>query len=67
MPIKPGDDEGRVSIVFFNQASMYRSSELNGDSVAQAKLKGKSVTRNYGEDVQKAFDSQTTYVSLTKQ
>ncbi len=51
MPIVPGDDEGRISVVFFNQASMYRASELDGDSVLQAKKKGKCATRNYGKDV----------------
>ncbi len=39
---------------------MYRSSELDGDSVVEAKRKGKTATRNYPEDVQKAFQSTTT-------
>lgn len=63
-PIGPGDEEGRGSIVFFNQASMYRSSELGGDSVVEAKKKGKSTIRDFGSDVQKAFESMAIRTSL---
>lgn len=56
-PIIPGDEEGRGSIVFFNQASMYRASELNGLSVADARRMGISATTDYGQDVQKAFEN----------
>ena len=61
-PIMPGDDEGRVSVVFFNQAQMYRSSELDGDSVAEAKSKGKSAVRDFGADSQAAFESTLSYI-----
>ena len=64
-PITAGDDEGRISVVFFNQASMYRSSELDGDSVVEAKQKGKPAIRDYGKDVQAAFERATTFISLS--
>ena len=63
-PIVPGDDEGRVSVVFFNQASMHRLSELGGDSVAAARSKGKSTIRDFGKDVQTAFEHTTSYLQM---
>lgn len=44
---------------------MYRSSELDGDSIAEAKRKGKSATRDYGNDVQKAFESMAVRAPIT--
>ncbi len=63
-PIEPGDEEGRASIVFFNQASMYRCSALDGSSVAEAKSKGIDTTTNYGQDVQEAFQKLAHYYPM---
>ena len=52
--------------MFFNQATMHRSSELGGDTVAEAKRKGKTVTRDYGKDVQTAFESTTAYFQMSQ-
>ena len=60
-PIEPGDEEGRASIVFFNQASMYRCSALNGSSVVEAQRMGIDTTTNYGQDAQQAFQKMTSY------
>ena len=62
----PGDDEGRISLVFFNQAQMHRSSELDGDCVAEAKSKGKSAVRDFGADAQAAFESTTSYLPISQ-
>ena len=47
--------------MFFNQASMYQSSELGSCSVSEAKQNGKTATTNYGKDAQAAFESATKY------
>ena len=63
-PIEPGDEQGRASLVFFNQASMYRCSTLDGDSVVEAERKGVDTTTNYGEDIQQAFQKYTKYYPI---
>ncbi|KAF8200141.1 hypothetical protein BJ912DRAFT_836551, partial [Pholiota molesta] len=54
-PIEDGDDEGRGSLVYFNQASMYRSSETDNETVAEAIAKGHSGKVDYSASVQEAF------------
>lgn len=53
--IEDGDDEGRGSLVYFNQASMYRSSETDSETIAEAISKGHSGTVDYSGSVQEAF------------
>ena len=59
--IEAGDEEGRASLVFFNQASMYRCSTLDGSSVIEADGNGIDTTTDYGEDIQQAFQKMTNY------
>lgn len=51
-----GDDQGRGSIVFFNQASMYAASETGHGTLASAKLAGKSGQSNHSITAQEAFE-----------
>jgi hypothetical protein len=55
IPISEGDDEGRGSLVWFNQATMYQASETGHQSVKNAKNAGHPGTANYGKDAQQAF------------
>lgn len=55
IPITAGDDFGRGSLVYFNQATMYQSSETGFDTVAQAKAWGHSGRTDYPKDIQEAF------------
>ncbi len=52
------------ALFFFNQASMYRCSALNGDSVVEAQRKGMDITTDYGEDIQEAFQRMTSYYPM---
>ena len=63
-PIQPGDEQGRASLVFFNQASMYRCSALDGDSVVEAERKGIDTATDYGKDIQQAFQKCTRYYPI---
>jgi hypothetical protein len=54
-PLQAGDDEGRGSLVYFNEATMYQSSETDSATLKEAKKKGHSGKTDYGEDIQKAF------------
>jgi hypothetical protein len=46
-PIEEGDDEGRGSLVYFNQASMYRCSEQDAEDAP--------LHADYSGSVQEAF------------
>lgn len=52
---------GRGSWVFFNEATMYMSSETRYGTIKNAKAHGHSGTTDYGRDAQQAF---TTFGSL---
>ena len=54
-PISDGDDQGRGSLVWFNQASMYQASETQLGSVKEAKNVGHPGTTDYGKDANQAF------------
>jgi hypothetical protein len=58
-PLEPGDDSGRGSFVFFNEASMYMSSETNHPTLAQAKLAGHSGTVDFKKSAQELFTQYT--------
>ncbi|KAF8158608.1 hypothetical protein BJ912DRAFT_805466, partial [Pholiota molesta] len=58
-PIEEGDDEGRGSLVYFNQASMYRCSEEDADIDAEGAV-GETDSREvgkakYSSSIQEAF------------
>jgi hypothetical protein len=59
-PLQEGDDKGRGSLVYFNEATMYQSSETNSATLRDAKRKGHSGKTEYGEDIQQAFQKHTT-------
>jgi hypothetical protein len=63
-PIEDGDDEGRGSLVYFNQASMYRSSETNSGTLSEARRKGHSGKVDYGASVEQAFLDLGAYIPL---
>lgn len=63
--IQEGDEEGRGSLVYFNQASMYRCSELDGNSVKEAIQRGESGKTDYGRDAQKAFGTYAKYLPIS--
>jgi hypothetical protein len=54
-PLGVGDDEGRGSLVYFNEATMYQSSETNSATLGDAKKRGHSGKTDYGEDIGRAF------------
>ncbi|TFK58970.1 hypothetical protein BDN72DRAFT_906257 [Pluteus cervinus] len=63
---EPGDVKGRGSMVFFNQASMFQSSELDFDTVAAAKLAGHEGKSDFPADIQAAFQKYSQFVDLPK-
>lgn len=54
-PLEEGDDEGRGSLVYFNQASMYQSSELNCPTLKEAIAEGHHGTVDYRTSIQNAL------------
>lgn len=58
------DSEGRGSLVFFNQASLFQSSETDSATLAEARRAGRSTTTDYGEDAQAAFSNSMFFHSL---
>lgn len=51
----PGDDEGRGSIVFYNQATMYMSSETGYSTLKEARAAGMSGVADFPASAQEAF------------
>lgn len=64
-PLQRGDDEGRGSLVYFNEATMYQSSETNSATLGDAKKAGHSGKADYGNDVQKAFQNNVVHSRLS--
>jgi hypothetical protein len=56
-PIQDGDEFGRGSLVYFNQATMYQSSETGFETLREAVEAGDSGKVDYGTSVQGAFTS----------
>lgn len=54
-PLQEGGDKGRGSFVFFNQATMYQSSETGYGTLGAAKKAGHSGNTSFTEDAQAAF------------
>lgn len=65
-PIEKGDEFGRGSLVYFNQATMYQSSETGYATVADAIEAGKAGTVDYGTCAQEAFTRYARYHPLTQ-
>ncbi|KAF9031896.1 hypothetical protein BJ165DRAFT_1571761 [Panaeolus papilionaceus] len=58
------EENGRGSVVFFNQATMYQSAETGFHTIEQAKKAGHSGKVDYGEVAQKAFQKIGSLVPL---
>lgn len=57
-PLDPRDGDGRGSFVFFNQASLYQSSETGYNTLKEAKIKGKHTGKtSYAEGLEKALSN----------
>ncbi|KAF9471067.1 hypothetical protein BDN70DRAFT_901632 [Pholiota conissans] len=65
-PLEEGDDEGRGSLVYFNQASLYQSSELDHPTVAAAKASGLSGVVDFPSSVQEAFQKYSKFIPLER-
>ena len=65
-PIKAGDEQGRGSLVYFNQATMYQTSETGYATVGEAVESGHSGKSDYGANAQVAFTSFARYSPLKK-
>jgi hypothetical protein len=63
-PVQPGDEEGRGSLVYFNEASMHQSAETGYDTLKLARLAGLSGSTDYGSDAQAAFQKYGTYLPI---
>ncbi|CAA7271224.1 unnamed protein product [Cyclocybe aegerita] len=62
LPLEQGGDEGRGSIVFFNQASMYAALESGWDTLYDAREAGHSGTSDYGRTVAGSFESYGRFI-----
>jgi hypothetical protein len=56
-----GDDQGRGSFVFYNQASMFQGPETNFDTIKKAKAHGHCGTSDAQYTAQEAFSDMTRY------
>lgn len=63
-PIQPGDEQGRGSLVYFNEASMHQSAETGYSTLKRARLAGLSGNTDYGSDAQAAFQKYGTYLPV---
>ena len=63
-PVQPGDEWGRGSLVYFNEASMHQSAETGYSTIKLAKRAGLSGCTDYGSDAQAAFQKYGTYVAI---
>lgn len=63
-PIEPGDEEGRGTFVYFNEATMYQSSETGFGSLHEARKAKQSVTVNWQEKANEAFARLGTLVPV---
>ncbi|KAJ7068231.1 hypothetical protein C8F01DRAFT_599144 [Mycena amicta] len=63
-PIVAGDDEGRGSMVFFNQATMSHGPLTGFNTLKEAKAFGVDVTVDAGENINDAFRRLGTFVTV---
>lgn len=50
--------------MYFNQATMYQSSETDSATLGAAKQNGHSGAADYGEDIKRAFERSVSYHNL---
>jgi hypothetical protein len=62
--MQDGDEEGRCSLVYFNQAMMYQCSETGYSGISEAKKAGHSGTTDFPRDAQQAFEKYGSLVKL---
>ncbi|KAF8160069.1 hypothetical protein B0H34DRAFT_858712 [Crassisporium funariophilum] len=63
-PLEEGDGDGRGSLVYFNQAVMYMSSETDSATLKEATKKGHSGKTDYGKAIQDGFEKHGVYRSI---
>jgi hypothetical protein len=63
-PIKLGDEHGRGSLVYFNQATMYQTSETGYPTIGEAIEAGDSGKVDYGASAQEAFTEYAKYIPI---
>jgi hypothetical protein len=61
-PMQEGDEEGRGSLVYFNQATMYQSSETGYHLLRSAVEAGHSGKTDFSTDAQQAFTKYSTFI-----
>ena len=61
-----GDEQGRGSMVFFNEATMYYGSETGHPTLKQAREAGGSGCLDYGQVAQVAFEKFAIKKSATE-
>ena len=61
-PVKEGDEYGRGSLVYFNQATMYQTSETGHATIQEATQAGGSGVVDYGLSAQEAFTKYAKYI-----
>lgn len=62
--LQEGDKKGRGSFVFFNEATMYQSSETGHSTLEEAKEAGHSGITSFPDDAQAAFSSRANYFRI---
>ena len=58
------DAQGRGSLVFFNQASLFQTAETNCASLKEAARKGVPTEANFGKDLTEAMEKYGVYHPL---
>lgn len=61
-PIEADDDRGRGSVVYFNMATMFQSSETGFSTILKAKAAGHSGNAEFG--IQQAFELLPTRIPV---
>ena len=61
-PVEEGDEYGRGSLVYFNQATMYQTSETSHATIQEATQAGGSGTVDYSLSAQEAFTKYAKYI-----
>ncbi|KAF8205241.1 hypothetical protein K438DRAFT_1932129 [Mycena galopus ATCC 62051] len=64
-PIVAGDEEGRSSMVFFNQATMHHGPATGSDTLKLARAGGQSGKVDFGTDANAAFNQHVVFAPKT--
>lgn len=65
-PVVDGDQYGRGSLVYFNQATMFQTSETGFDTLQKAKEAGHSGTTDFEEDTQRSFATAAHFTPIIR-